>query len=314
MAGIGTWTFDITDGVLRNNEISAEILRASYESTRVMEFVKTKPFGKHKGTSLTVPRVHAITEPTDATVAELGGIPEDVYSISAAQIVVGEMARTLPYTSLESDLLEFDLENELQDLLREQMALVFDTASVAAFKTAKIVYTPTGAATNTITTNGTPGALATTDLNVFHVEEIVKYLIETLFAPPYDGDDYMAICRYKSLLAIRRDVAWQTWHQYLSPEEKYAGEVGRLERVRFVETNHVAALANVGSGSILGEALFFGKTPVYMAEAVTPELRAGIPTDLGRKKLVGWYGVLGWKQVWDTGNPREARVVAVRST
>lgn len=312
MAGsIGSWNFDITNGVLLNHELSAQILHAAYENTRAMDFVKTVPFGKNRGQSVTVPRVHAITEPDDASLEELGSIPEDTFSISGTSITVGEYARLLPYTSLEDELLVFDLEVELQDLLKEQLRLVLDTVAITTFKLAKIVYTPTAAETNNIATDGSPGATQAYDLDVWHVEEIIKYLIETLYAPPYDND-YVSICRYKTLLDIRRDSEWQTWHQYLSPEEKYNGEVGRLERCRFVETNHSKALQNTVSGAY-AQALFFGKDAVHMAETTPPELRAGIPSDLGRKKVVGWYGVFGMNIKWETANPREARIVQVDS-
>lgn len=311
---IGNWKLDITDGVLKDHEISGEILHASYEKTRATDFVKTVPFGKNRGQSVTVPRVHAIAEPEDASLEELGSIPEDKYTISGTKITVAEYARTLPYTSLQEELLTFDLEVELQDLLREQMTLILDTLSITAFKLAKIYATATAADTVVWGTAGTPPGTAGSDLNMYVVEEIVKYLIENLYAPGYDdNEDFVSIARYKSLLAIRRDSNWQTWHQYLSPEEKYNGEVGRVERCRFVETNHSKALKNIGASGVYAQALFFGKDAVAMAESTPPELRAGIPTDLGRKKVVGWYMVAGWNIRWETANPREARVVVVDS-
>jgi N4-gp56 family major capsid protein len=310
---LGNWTIDIADGVLKNHELSGELLRASYESTRAMEFAQEKPFGKHRGESLSVPRIHAITEPDFADLDELGDIPEDSYSITHRTITVGELARSLPYTSLQEDLLVFDLGNELQDLLKEQMRLVLDTKTILEYQTSAIKAVLNGAASVLFTTNGVPGAAATNDVSVAHVELIVKYLIETLFAPPVVDDDYFALLRYRSLLNIRQDSAWKEWHVYLSPESKYNGEAGRLERVRFIETNHKKALPDVAAGAG-ARGLFFGKDSVMFAEAVTPELRAGIPTQLGRKKLVGWYGLIGWKLKWETGNPREARVVDISST
>ena len=197
---IGNWNLDITDGVLRNHDLSNEILHASYEKCRAIDFVKTVPFGKNRGMSVTVPRVHAITEPEDASLQELGSIPEDTFTISGTKITVAEYARTLPYTSLEEELLSFDLEVELQDLLREQMTLILDSLSIAAFKLAKIYATLTNATTISFATGGAPTAVAGSDLNMFGVEEIIKYLIETLYAPPYD-EDFICIARYKSLMA-----------------------------------------------------------------------------------------------------------------
>jgi N4-gp56 family major capsid protein len=307
---IGNWALDITDGVLKDHDLSNEILHASYEKCVAMPFVKVVPFGKNRGQSVTVPRVHAITEPEDASLEELGSIPEDAFTISGTKITVAEYARTLPYTSLEEELLSFDLEVELQDLLREQMTLILDTLSIAAFKLAKVYATLTNSTTISFATGGAPTAVAGSELNVFGVEEIIKYMIETLYAPAYD-EDYVCIARYKSLLGVRRDTAWDKWHTYTDPEAKYKGEVGRLERCRFVETNHSKALQNMGPASAYAEALFFGKDAVAMAESTPAELRAGIPSDLGRKKVVGWYMVAGWNIRWETANAREARVVVL---
>jgi len=309
---IGTWTLDITDGVLKNHALSSEILRAAYESCRAMDFVKTVPFGKNKGESVTVPRIHAIAEPDDATLEELMSIPEDSYTITGTKITVAELARTLPYTSLQDELLVFDLENELQGLLREQIKLVLDSLAITAFKLAKNWVTPTSSTACSYGTGGVPPGTIGSDLNAYIVEEVIKFLVENLYAPPYD-EDYVCLARYKGLLNMRRDPAatgltWQDWHKYTDPEAKYNGEMGRFERCRFIETNHSRALANVGNYC---QSIFFGKDAVAMAETVSPELRAGIPSDLGRKKLVGWYAILGMNIRWDTANPREARVVVV---
>ena len=94
----------------------------------------------------------------------------------------------------------------------------------------------------------------------------------------------------------------------------FRSEVGRIEGVRFIESNHARALGKVGASSALGEGVIFGADAVAMAEAMSPELRAAIPTDFGRLKAVAWYGILEFGIIWDTGNKGEAKVVHVGST
>ena len=90
--------------------------------------------------------------------------------------------------------------------------------------------------------------------------------------------------------------------------------MGRIENVRFIETNHSNALANnLGTGSVLGEGVVFGEDACAMAEAMTPELRAAVPGDFGRSKAVAWYGVLAFGLPYNTGNAGEAKTLHITS-
>lgn len=309
-----TWTFDAPTGVYKNHALSSKLWETAVENSVFLDHVSPlNGFGRKQGESLTITRVKAISEPSSAALVEAVRIPEDQFSLDTKAITVKELGRAVPYTSLSQDLTEFDLENPIQRKLRDQMRLVLDTMAAGGFKKAKIKYVPTGATSNNITTNGTPGAQATVNMNVWHVEEIRDYMYDTLRVPPL-GEDYVGIFRTLALRGIKRDSAWATWHQYTDPQAKYNGEVGRLESVRFIETNHANALGKIGASSVLGEGIVFGEDSVVMAEAMTPELRAAIPGDFGRSRAVAWYGILDFDIIWDTGNAGEAKIVHVTST
>jgi hypothetical protein len=209
------------------------------------------------------------------------------------------------------DLSSYDLENPIQRKLREQMRLVLDTKVATAFKTALIKYVPLTTTTNAITTNGVPnGTPAASNLNFFHVEEIRDYLFDTLQTPPLENGDYLGIFRTFGIRGLKRDAKWEEWHKYTDPQAKFNGEVGRIEGIRFIESNHANALRKF---TALGEGFIFGDEGVAMAEALTPELRAAIPGDFGRSRAVAWYAILEFGLIWDTANPGEAKVVHVTS-
>lgn len=313
-----TWSFDAPSGTYKSHAMSSKLWEKSVEMTIFLDHVRTLDgFGRNSGESLTLIRVADITEPTSAALQESIRIPEDEFALSAKSITVQELGRAVPYTSLSRDLSQFDIENPIQRKLRDQMRLTLDTMAAAAFQLAKVKYVPTGTAatpTNTITTNGTPGTAATRNLQVFDIEEIRDYMFDTLRVPPAEGGDYIGIFRTLALRGIKRDDDWADWHRYTDPQVKYNGEVGRLEGVRFMETNHANALQKIGTGSVLGEGIVFGEDSVAMVEAMTPELRAAIPGDFGRSRAVAWYGILAFDIIWDTGNAGEAKVVHVAST
>ena len=113
----------------------------------------------------------------------------------------------------------------------------------------------------------------------------------------------------KAKRGLLSDPAWEDWHKYTDPQAKYNGEIGRIENIRFIETNNNNALSNAYGTNSIGEAIFFGADAVVMAVALDPELRAAVPGDFGRQKAVAWYGILDFGLVWDTANAGEAKVV-----
>ena len=308
------WQFDAPTGTFKSHAMSRRLYMASLENAVFMDFVQdVDGYGRKMGESVTLTRIATIAEPTSSDLTEGERIPEDEYSVSTTSITVNELGRAVPFTSFAEDLTFFDLENGIQRRLRDQMKLTLDTKAAAAYKTAQVKYIPTGIASGTFDTDGTASTTATANWNVYHVEECRDYLFDTLQCPPLEGGDWVGIFRTLGIRGIKRDPDWERWHMYTDPQAKYNNEVGRIEQVRHVETNHANALAKQGSGSVLGEGVLFGAESVAMAEVLTPELRAAMPSDFGRSKAVAWYGILNFGIIWDTANAGEAKIIHITS-
>lgn len=311
-----SWVSDGPSGVYKNHDLSSKLRMASIKEAKFMQFVKPEEgYGKKKGESVTITRVSNVTVPSSDVLNELQRIPEDTLSLSTQAITVSERGRAIPYTSLSLDLSSYDLENAIQKKLRDQLKLRMDITAAVAFKAGKILAIPTGIAETTFETDGAASNTAASNLNMFHVESIRDYMFSTLNIAPYEGDDYVAILITQAKRGLLRDPAWVDWKKYTDPAAKYMGEVGRIENIRFVETNHTSALADsLGTGDVMGEAVFFGEDPVVMGVVEDPHLRAKESEDYGRSKGVAWYGVYGFGQVWsDSANAGEARVVYMTS-
>jgi len=311
-----SWTYDAPSGVYKNHAISENIRMASIAMTKTMQF--TKPvdgYGTGKGSNVTITRVSNVAVPTDDSLIELERIPEDTLSLSTQAISVVERGRAIPYTSLSLDLAYFDLESAIQKKLRDQLSLRLDSLAATAFKVGQVKAVPDGVASINIATNGTAAATASANINVYHVEQVRDQLFSTYNVMPYAGDDYMCIIATKGRRGIIRDPNWEKWKTYGDPEAKFNGEIGRIEGVRFVESNNTNAWSgSLGTGSVLGEAVFFGDDPVAMASVLDPELRAKESEDYGRSKGVAWYGIYGFDQIWkDSATAGEARVIHVTS-
>ncbi|PWT71725.1 MAG: hypothetical protein C5B59_17250 [Bacteroidetes bacterium] len=309
------WQFDAPTGTFKQHALSRRLYEAAVQRSVFMDHVRpVEGFGKRQGENVTLTRISNIAEPTSGNLVEGERIPEDVFTVSTTSITVVEIGRAIPFTSFAQDLSFFDIENPIQNKMVDQMRLVLDTMAAKAFKAGQIKYTITSFGSETVTTNGTPGAQASDNMNVYHCEEIRDYLFDTLACPPAEGEDYIGIFRTLGLRGIKRDPSWETWHKYTDPQAKYNAEVGRIENIRFVETNHANALGKIGASSVCGEGVVFGADAVAMAEVLTPEMRAGIPQDFGRSKSVAWYGILQFGVIWTTANLGEARIVHVAST
>ncbi len=309
------WTFDAPTGVFKSHAMSRRLYMAALENTVFMDFVKpVDGYGRKQGDTVTLTRIASIAEPVSANLTEGERIPEDTYSVTTTSVTVVEIGRAVPFTSFSEDLTFYDLENSIQRRLRDQMGLVLDTKAAAAFQTAQVKYIPTGVAAGTFDTDGEASTSATANWNVFHIEEVRDYMFDTLQTPPWEGDDYVAVFRTLGLRGIKRDPAWEEWHKYTDPQVKFNNEIGRIENVRHVETNHANALQKVGTGSVLGEGVVFGMDSVVMAEVLTPELRAETKGDFGRSRAVAWYGILEFGIIWDTANAGQARIVHVTSS
>jgi len=312
-----TWTFDAPTGTYKDNKLSARVFAAAVTDSKVLQFTPDVEggMGKGVGESVTMTRVANLTHPTSAQLVENVKIPEDTFSISTTKITVAEFGRKVAWTSLSSDLSHFDLPQAIVDKLRDQMTLVMDTVGITAFTGCKVKAIPTGESALTWDTDGTASTAATVNLNYYHLEQIRDYMYSTLWVPPFEGDEYFCLASTKALRGIKQDPKFEVWNRYTNMDAKATGEVGKIEGIRFVEVGNTNTLSgSKGTGSVLGEAVVFGKDAVRMASVVTPEIRREQPADLGRSHAAGWYGVFQFGEVFPTANQGESRVVHVTSS
>ncbi len=311
-----SWTYDAPSGVYKDHALSSDIRMASIAQTVFMPFSKpASGFGGGDGGSVTITRVSNVAVPSDDSLVEAERIPEDTFSLSTQAISVVERGRAIPYTSLSKDLSYFDIEGAIQKKLRDQLALRLDKLVATAFKAGQVKAIPDGIASLVMDTDGTASTTAAANLNVYHVEQIRDQLFSTYNVMPYEGGDYVCILSTKAKRGIIRDPNWEKWHTYTDAEAKYNAEIGKIEGIRFVESNNTNALSgSLGTSSVLGEAVFFGDDPIAMASVQDPELRAKESEDYGRSKGVAWYGIYGFDQIWkDSATAGEARVIHVTS-
>jgi N4-gp56 family major capsid protein len=291
-----SWDFDAPSGTYKNHKISNRLLETALENSVAMPYVDVQEdFGKSMGESMTFTRFTHIDEPVNPALNELSTIPEVAFSLSTHAITVTENGVAVPYTNKMGTLSKFDIDSSIQRTLMEQKRLVLDSESLTVMKSVNVKYVPTSATAASKTYNGTPSGTAVAALSYFHISDISMELFDNLRVPYWENDQYIGIFRAKTLATVRQDSQFVEWNKYTNAQAKAKGEIGTVERIRFIETNHSfsRALPDVGSNNF-GSGVVFGRDIAAMVEAETPHLRAAIPTDFGRFRSIAWYGIYGF--------------------
>jgi N4-gp56 family major capsid protein len=308
------WTYDAPSGTYKNHSLSNKIRFQAIADTQFMPYTTKEPgFGKNKGESVTITRILRL--PLATTVAETERLPSGRPPIQTKQVGVLEWGFKIPVTKFEENLTHFDITNQFQATLRDQMELTMDIMVAQAFKLTPIKYVPT-AVGFTLTTNGTAGATSDRNLSVSDLREIHDYLSGTLKVPAYKNGKYVGILSTRAARGIKNDPEYKDWLAPTTSEPLMSGQLKDIEGFHLIETNNYGyetdALSNLAGTSLTtGEAVFFGADSVGILEVEAPELRMGVPEDLGRFREVGWVGTINAFHVWEQA--ATARVIHVTS-
>lgn len=304
-----SWTFDAPTGVYKDHALSSNIRLAAVADTEFARFARPESgYGKGRGQSVTITRIFPL--PIATRVSEIDRLPSGRPLIDTTSITVSEWGFKIPMTEFEENLTHFDLTNQFQQVLRDQMRLTMDDMTADAFKATLVKYTPVSTG-GVISTTGVAGATADVNLAIADLREIYDELRD-LKCPKFRNGKYVGILGTKAARGIKNDPEYKDWQAPTDPGPFKDARLRDVEGFMLVETNHDTALSNsLGTGGVLGEAVFFGADSVVLATVDDPELRAGLPEDLGRFRDTGWVGTLEAGLVWD--NAANARVIHVTS-
>jgi N4-gp56 family major capsid protein len=293
-----SWTFDMPSNTFKNHALSTSLRREAIADVQFMKFFSAEPgYGKNRGESVTITRILAL--PLAGRVGEMDALPSGRPAIATKQVSVSQWGFKIPTTQLEKDLSHFNIMNEFQRTLKDQMALTMDVMCADALKLAPHKYVPTTAG-QTITTNGTPGATATRNLGVQDLRKIHDDFRALYKVPAFRNGKYVGILSTNAARGLKNDPEYKDWLAPHTSEPLMSGKLKDIEGFMLYETNHLAALDDtVGASTTTGEAIFFGADAGGLLQIRAPELRAGLPDELGTHQDIGWVGTLEAFLVWE---------------
>lgn len=305
------WTFDAPSGTYKNHALSTEIRRQAIADTQFMKFLRAEPgYGKQKGESVTITRILKL--PLATRVGEADRLPSGRPAIETKQVAVSQWGFKIPITEFEKNLTHYDIMNPFQATLRDQISLTMDKMGADAMKLTQVKYSPT-ASGGTFATNGTAGALSTRNGGIQDLRRIHDYMYGTLKAPKYKNGKYVGIVSNRFARGIKNDPEYKDWQVFHDNGTFITGMLRSVEGFDLYETNHFDAMADlVGSSTTTGEAVFFGADSAGLVRISDPEIRAGMPEELGTFREVGWVGTLEAFLIWE--KPSLSRIVHVSST
>lgn len=306
-----SWTFDAPTGTYRNHALSSQIRREAIADVQFMKFLRAEPgYGKQKGESVTITRTLAL--PLATRVGELDMLPSGRPAIETKTIPVSQWGYKVPMTEFEKHLTYFNLMDPVQAALRDQIALTMDKMCADALQLTPVKYTPLSTGGEFVT-DGTADSLSDRNLGVQDLRRIHDYLHGTLKCPKYRNGKYVGILSTRASRGIKNDPDYKDWQAPTTSEPFISGRLKDCEGFALFETNHTDALADlIGSSTVCGEAIFFGADAGGLVRIMDPEIRAGMPTELGLFRDVGWVGTLDAFLTWE--RPSMARVVHLAST
>lgn len=310
------WQYDAPSNTYRNHALSSKIRNQAVARAVFMPYLTIEPgFGKRKGESVTITRILRL--PLAGKVGETERLPRGRPVIETKQVNVAEWGFALPVTNFERDLTHFDIMNQFQAKLREQIELTMDVMAADALKLTPVKYTPLATAAGfDIETDGTAAEVASRNLMVQDLREIHDYLHGELKCPPFANGKYVGVLSTRAARGIKNDPEYKDWFAPNTSEPLESGKLRDVEGFTLVETNNYGyeldALDNLsGTSDVLGEAIFFGADAAGLLQVQAPDLRMGVPDDLGRWQDIGWVGILNAFHVWE--RPSLARAIHVTS-
>jgi N4-gp56 family major capsid protein len=303
------WAVNSLGGFLSNSVLSKQIRHATQPMMKFRQFVTPEgAAGKNRGDKVFFNKISNIST-AGGTLTETSTIPKRNYTIVQSTLTVNEYGNAVPWTLKAQTLADVQVPDLVKTVLRNDMAKVLDSAAAAEFKTSVYKAAVVNTATTTFSTSGTASATSSGSMSDKNVRDVIDRM-KTLNIPRYDGNNYVCIASTNSIRGLYD--FFEAKISQTTAKPLYNGEVGQYYGCRFVEETNI--LKNtLGSGTVDGEAVFFGADAVREGIVIPEDIRIDLPKDFGRDQAIAWYYLGGFKIAWDFTNDSETRIIHLTS-
>ncbi len=305
------WVFDAPSGTYKNHALSRDIRREALANVQTLRFMRPEPgYGKKKGESVTITRILQL--PLATRVNEQDRLPSGRPAIETKQVSVSQWGFKIPMTEFEQHLTHFNIMDPFQASLRDQIALTMDKMAADALKLTDTLYTPLSTGGEFVT-DGTADSLSDRNLGVQDLRRIWDELHGNLKCPTFKNGKYVAILSTRAARGLKNDPEYKDWLAPTTSDPLKTGHLIDIEGFSIFESNHTDSYADlIGASTVTGDGVFFGADAGGLVRIQDPEIRTGIPEELGTFREIGWVGTLEAFLVWE--RPALSRCIALTST
>lgn len=201
------------------------------------QFGQKRPIPKNGGKTIEFRRYNSLPKVADKPLAE--GVTPDPNGMNVTT-VTATVKQYGDWIALSDVLLMTAIDNNLVEavqLLGDQAGRTLDTVTRDIITGGKsVLYAPNG-------TEAIASRKAITETSLVTTELIMKAaaMLKGMNAPTFDND-YVAIIHPYVAYDLMTSESWKDWHKYCTPENAYEGELGKIGRVRFVESTEAKVL------------------------------------------------------------------------
>ena len=230
-----------------------------------------------------------------ATTPLTEGVTPDGKSLEVTAIT-SEVSQYGDYITM-SDVLELTaIDNvivEATKLLGKQAGVTLDTVTRNILQSGtNVMYCPKVVDGVETAVTSRAGVVADCQLTVDMVMRAVAEL-RANNAPTINGK-YVAIIHPYVAYDLMRDPEWIDAHKYAQPENLYAGEIGEIAGVRFVQTTEAKIYENGVFGTLIFGEGAYGVTEITgggLQTIVKQKGSAGTADPIDQRSSVGWKGI-----------------------
>ena len=303
------WAVSSLGGYLHSDELSKKVRYRAQTLQKFRQFVDPEPaMGKNRGDAVLFNKISNIST-AGGTLSETSTIPKRNYTITQGTLTVTEYGNSIPYTFKAQTLAEVSVPDIVKTVLQNDMQITLDSAAAVQFQTADCFAICVNTATTTFDSSGAVSHTATADMSDKNVRDIVDEMKKKNM-PRYDGSNYMCIASTNAIRGLYD--YFEAKAQDVQARTLFTGEIGTYYGCRFVEETNVLTNTN-GSGSVFGEAIYFGMDAVREGIVIPEDIRIAIPKDYGRDQGVAWYYLGGFVKTWSFSADSEARIIFMTS-
>jgi len=181
-----------------------------------------KAHGKNSGDTVLFDKISNIST-AGGTLSETSTIPKTDFAITQGSLVVSEYGNSISNTLKAKSLAEVSLPNTVTTVLRNDMAVVLDSAVAAHFQTADYKAACINTATTTFSSAGAMASAAVANMSDKNVRDIIDKL-KILNVPRVNGE-YICVASTNSIRGLYDFFEAKTQQTTMAPLA--IGEVGK---------------------------------------------------------------------------------------